>query len=292
MQEVLDEFPEERVRLREIMDKRAAKNIDAKASKQLATKSKSVNKFLKVVNARRTSATPSEEMVVPKVEFEVIQEQSKRTLPGPVEGREWAQQRREKLLEAPKIRWKRMQRNGAVLEPLPAQQGVRVPHIKDSSKVAPFSKRRLRICKSLYGKMVWHEFLSPKKMMITDKAGDAEKDAEELEAVLDAAEEDELWADEELEPEKVDLASLPVELLEEAKMPMGSFNDVAKFAAKLAKHAKEPKEPKPASPEAEKPRVRQESIAASERTLSISADILDEELVVANLVHDLVEGVE
>lgn len=292
MQEVLDEFPEERVRLREIMDKRAAKNIDAKASKQLATKSKSVNKFLKVVNARRTSTTPSEEMVVPKVEFEVIQEQSKRTLPGPVEGREWAQQRREKLLEAPKIRWKRMQRNGAVLEPLPAQQGVRVPHIKDSSKVAPFSKRRLRICKSLYGKMVWHEFLSPKKMMLTDKAGDAEKDAEELEAVLDAAEEGELWADEELEPEKVDLASLPVELLEEAKIPMGSFNDVAKFAAKLAKHAKEPKELKEASPEAEKPRVRQESIAASERTLSISADILDEELVVANLVHDLVEGVE
>lgn len=62
-----------------------------------------------------------------------------------------------------------------------------------------------RICKSLYGKMVWHEFLSPKKMMLTDKAGtifffggpmdegvapqlsqwsqgDAEKDAEELEA--------------------------------------------------------------------------------------------------------------
>ena len=35
-------------------------------------------------------------------------------------------------------------------------------------------------------------------------------------------------ADEELEPEKVDLASLPVELLEEAKIPMGSFNDVAK----------------------------------------------------------------
>jgi len=28
-----------------------------------------------------------------------------------------------------------------------------------------------RICKSLYGKMVWHEFLSPKKMMLTDKAG-------------------------------------------------------------------------------------------------------------------------
>ena len=26
----------------------------------------------------------------------------RRTLPGPVEGREWAQQRREKLLEAPK----------------------------------------------------------------------------------------------------------------------------------------------------------------------------------------------
>ena len=28
----------------------------------------------------------------------------------------------------------------------------------------------------------------------------------------------------------MDLASLPVELLEEAKIPMGSFNDVAKAA--------------------------------------------------------------
>lgn len=42
MQEVLDEFPEERVRLREIMEKRAVANqqMEVKSSKFLATKSR------------------------------------------------------------------------------------------------------------------------------------------------------------------------------------------------------------------------------------------------------------
>lgn len=111
MQEVLDEFPEERVRLREIMEKRAVANqqMEVKSSKFLATKSRpghawanpkgrsggvfgpfsgarggkvawrrSVNKFLKVVSARRTSGTASEDSVVPKVEPETILEQPRR----------------------------------------------------------------------------------------------------------------------------------------------------------------------------------------------------------------------
>lgn len=280
MQEVLDEFPEERVRLREIMEKRAVKTTEVKASKFLATKSKSVNKFLKVVTARRISQANSEELAVPKVDFEAIQEKAKRTLPGPLQGREWVEQRKEKLLEAPKIRWQRMQRNGAVLEPLPAQQGVRVPQIKDSSKVAPFSKRALRKAKNLYGKMVWQELLPKKAMMITAP------DAKELEAVLDAAEEDEVWA-EQPEVEVDSLANLPPELLVEAQIPMASFNDVAKFASKLVKHARS--EEPPAKPKPEASCSRQGSIQVpSERTMSVCTDILDEEGIVASIVQNIV----
>lgn len=288
MQEVLDEFPEERVRLREIMEKRAVKTTEVKASKFLATKSKSVNKFLKVVTARRISQTNSEELTVPKVEFEVIPEKAKRTLPGPLQGREWVEQRKEKLLEAPKIRWQRMQRNGAVLEPLPAQQGVRVPQIKDPSKVAPFSKRALRKAKNLYGKMVWQELLPKKAMMIT--APPPSEDAKELEAVLDAAEEDELWANEPPEVEVDSLANLPAELLEEAQIPMASFNDVAKFASKLVKHARSEEPPAPpAKPKPEETRSRQGSIQVpSERTMSVCTDILDEEGIVASIVQKIV----
>ena len=82
-----------------------------------------MNKFLKVVSARRTSGSASEDLVAPKAEPETIVEQPRRALPGPSEGREWVEQRRERLLEAPKIRWKRLEMRGAVLEPLPAQQG-------------------------------------------------------------------------------------------------------------------------------------------------------------------------
>lgn len=46
-----------------------------------------------VYNSNRGHATASTSHVHPLA----------RTLPGPVEGREWAQQRREKLLEAPKV---------------------------------------------------------------------------------------------------------------------------------------------------------------------------------------------
>ncbi|CAJ1376225.1 unnamed protein product, partial [Effrenium voratum] len=80
MQEVLDEFPEERVRLREIMEKRVSKSpspIEPRASKGLAMKSKSVNKFLKVVVARRSSDSKTD-IAPPKVEFETPPEPAKR----------------------------------------------------------------------------------------------------------------------------------------------------------------------------------------------------------------------
>ncbi|CAK9099556.1 unnamed protein product [Durusdinium trenchii] len=299
MQEVLDEFPEERVRLREIMDKRAqnqAKNAP-QSSKLLSTKSKSVNKFLKVVSARRASQEPSEDLSPPKVDFETIQEQPKRALPGPLEGREWVEQRREKLIQAPKVRWRRMHKGGAVLEPLPATQGVRLP---GNTTMAAFSKQRLRKAKSLYGKMVWQELLPKKTMMITNgKEGDLEEDAKELEAVLDAAEEgEELWSTEPPEVRgKSVLVNLPEELLE--PVPMASMHDVAKFAAALAKHAKESKEEKakaqaeavPAAPrhglqEPEAGRRRSSLQVPSERTVSVGTDV-EEETIVATMIQGL-----
>eukprot|EP00913_Durusdinium_trenchii_P005728 g5344.t1 len=198
----------------EIMDKRAqnqAKNAP-QSSKLLSTKSKSVNKFLKVVSARRASQEPSEDLSPPKVDFETIQEQPKRALPGPLEGREWVEQRREKLIQAPKVRWRRMHKGGAVLEPLPATQGVRLP---GNTTMA-----------ALYGKMVWQELLPKKTMMITNgKEGDLEEDAKELEAVLDAAEEgEELWS---TEPPEVRGKSVLVNLPEERGAACASVSVVA-----------------------------------------------------------------
>ncbi|CAE7790212.1 unnamed protein product [Symbiodinium sp. CCMP2592] len=187
--EVLDEFPEERVRLREIMEKRIAntqKPVEARASKSLAMKSKSVNKFLKVVISRRTSVDQRAEAVpVPKVEFDTtISENTKRTkLPGPSEGRAWAEQRKGALTEAKKIRWQRMQAHGD-MERLPATQGL----LNNDRKAA-----------NVYGKMVWQEIFNPRKttmtamtpVMITDGIASSptelEKDAQELEEALDAA---------------------------------------------------------------------------------------------------------
>jgi len=200
--EVLDEFPEERVRLREIMEKRVAntqKPVEARASKSLAMKSKSVNKFLKVVISRRTSVDQRAEAVpVPKVEFDTtISENTKRTkLPGPSEGRAWAEQRKGALTEAKKIRWQRMQAHGD-MERLPATQGVRVPE-RQTKTASAFPERQLKKAANVYGKMVWQEIFNPRKttmtamtpVMITDGIASSptelEKDARELEEALDA----------------------------------------------------------------------------------------------------------
>lgn len=107
-----------------------------------------------------------------------------------------------------------------------------------------------------------------------------------MEAVLDAAEEDELWANEQPEEVEVDsLANLPAELLVEAQIPMASFNDVAKFASKLVKHARSEEAPAKVKPEG---RSRQASIQVSERTMSVCTDILDEEGIVASIVQKIV----
>jgi len=151
--ELLHVFPEERIRLENVMKQR----VEAKTRRHLATEerqlivnSRAVSKFLSV----RQSVKAQEQAPKPK----------KPPLLGYVKARKWLRQRKAAVAEAPSIRWQRMVARGDIAEPLPPDQGLRVTkngvgtpwrHLPPQDAFA--SAMRARKVDDVYGRKVWQE---------------------------------------------------------------------------------------------------------------------------------------